>query len=605
MMAMSAAIAAAALAIGWYAATVRESGITAPRPLSSEMMPTPPDAFAGRAPQQLFTFTPDAGALIYTTAGGPARRIYRRDRNAAVGVAVAGTEGGFAPFVSPDGAWLGFLADGKLQRVPIGGGTPQVIHDLQSPTAPDAAATGWGTGTVTFGAAWLPDDTIVYGRIAGGLWRVPASGGTPVALTRVNDGEIAHRHPHVLPGGRTLLFSVIRNLIVGAESSVEALDLQSGRRTRLVENATDARYHDGFLLFAREGSLYSVRLDVASLSITGQPARLGEVMHAVAGNAPASSSGVAQFDISSDGTLALVGGGALPKMITDLAWVRANGATEAVPLEAGSYIAPRLSPDGSRFVIMTVLDRSVVVGTTDLLPTSVGSAIFPVWAPDGASLFAAVRRNAVHREIHRIRLADDTRELIVAGAHLLWPSHVSRDGRWLAYVETHPVTGNDIWMVELGAQRTPVAVLATPANETHPMFSPDGRWLLYLSDSYLYVRPFPGPGREARIWRTPQVNSPVWAPDGRSVFFFDYSDGSTRIMRLPVDASGDRVTVGNPSVVASGRFGLTTPVGGFDVTPDGSRLLVTLGAPPPPSDAAKPAALQIIVHADLSGGARQ
>ena len=604
MMAMSAAIGAAALAIGWYIATVPESGTTAPRPLLTDMVPTPPDAFARRSSQRLFAFTPDARALIYTTTDGPARRIYRRDRNAAAGVTVAGTDGGFAPFVSPDGAWIGFLANGKLQRVPIGGGTPQVIHDLQSPTAPDAAATGWGTGTVAFGATWLPDDTIVYGRIAGGLWRVPASGGTPATLTKVNDGEVAHRHPHVLPGGRTLLFSVIRNLIVGAEASVEVLDLRSGRRTRLVENATDARYANGFLLFAREGSLYSVRLDASSLSITGQPVRLGEVMHAVGGNAPGVSSGVAQFDISSDGTLAMLGGGALPTMVTELAWVRAGGAPEPLPLESGSYLAPRLSPDGSRFVVMNESGGSAVIGATDLLPTSIGNVIFPVWTPDGSSLLVAVRGNGLRQEIHRVRLAGDTPEPIVTGAHPLWPSHVSHDGRWLLYVETHPVSGNDIWMVELGAQRTPAPVQATPANETHPTLSPDGRWLLYVSDDYLYVRPFPGPGREARIWRT-KATSPMWAPDGRSVLFMDHSGGAARIMRLPANTSGDRVAVGNSTVMASGRFGGTTPVGGFDVTPDGTRLLAILSPPPPPSDAPQPAALQLIVHADLSGGARQ
>ncbi len=351
-------------------------------------------------------------------------------------------------------------------------------------------------------------------------------------------------------------------------------------------------------------SLHSVRLDGSSLSITGQPVRLGEVMHAVSGNAPRASSGVAQFDISSDGTLALLGGGALPKMITELAWVRADGAPEPLPLETGSYLAPRLSPDGSRVVVMSGHNGTVVIGATDLLPTSVGNVSFPAWTPDGSSLLVAVRRDDLRQEIQRVRLAGGTPEPIVTGAHLLWPSHVSRDGRWLVYVETHPGTGNDIWMVELGPQRTPVPVLATPANETHPMFSPDGRWLLYVSDDYLYVRPFPGPGREARIWRT-QVSSPMWAPDGRSVLFMDRSGGATRIMRLPVDTSGDRVAVGNSSQVASGRFAGTTPVGGFDVTPDGSRLLVILGGPPPPSDAAQPAALQLIVHADLSGGARR
>jgi hypothetical protein len=154
LLGVSVVIAAAAFAIGWYAATVRGNGSTAPRPLFADLVPTPPDAFSRRASQRLLAFTPDARELVYTTTDGPARRIYRRDRNAAAGVAVAGTDGGFAPFVSPDGAWIGFLANGKLQRVPIGGGTPQVIHDLQSPTAPDAVAVGWGVGPMAFGATW-------------------------------------------------------------------------------------------------------------------------------------------------------------------------------------------------------------------------------------------------------------------------------------------------------------------------------------------------------------------------------------------------------------------------------------------------------------------
>jgi hypothetical protein len=71
-----------------------------------------------------------------------------------------------------------------------------------------------------------------------------------------------------------------------------------------------------------------------------------------------------------------------------------------------------------------------------------------------------------------------------------------------------------------------------------------------------------------------------------------------------VDTSGDRVVVGTPTVLASGRFGSSTPVGGFDITPDGRRLLVMIGPPPPPPGADQPAALQLIVHADLSGGGR-
>jgi Tol biopolymer transport system component len=147
-------------------------------------------------------------------------------------------------------------------------------------------------------------------------------------------------------------------------------------------------------------------------------------------------------------------------------------------------------------------------------------------------------------------------------------------------------------------------VLGTPANERHPSLSPDGKWLLYISDEYLYVRPFPGPGREARITRTP-ATAPIWAPDGRSVLYIDQSAGPpARIMRLPVETADDRVIVGTATLFATGPFGSTTPVGGFDVTPDGRRLLVVLGPAPSPPKATQPAALQLIVHADLSGGAR-
>ena len=604
-LAVGGALAATAFALGWMAGTVtgRDVGV-APRPLYTEFVPTPIDAFSRRASQRLFAFTPDAQALIYTTTDSTARRIYRRDRDAAAGVPVAGTDGGHAPFVSPDGASIGFVADGKLQRVPLAGGTPQVIHDLQSKTAPDAVAVGWDTEGVAYGATWMPDDTIVFGRFAGGLWRVPASGGTPVAVTTVGNGEVAHRYPQALPGRNALLFSVMRRAIIGAEASVELLDLPSGRRMLLVENATDARYAAGFLLFAREGALYSVRFDATSRTISGDPVRIGTVMHATGGNAPAASSGAAQFDVSSEGTLALLGGGTIPAMITELAWVGEGGTAAPLPLDTRSYLAPRLSFDGSRFAVMTGPGGTDIVAAENLLSTSIGNVVFPVWSPDGSSIFASTIGSGMRQEIHRVRLSGGEPEPMVKGTNLLWPSHVSRDGRWLAYVETHPVTGNDIWMLELGQNAAPIPVLRTPANERHPSLSPDGKWLLYVSDDYLYVRPFPGPGREARIARTP-ATAPIWAPDGRSVLFIDQSDGPpSRIMQLPVETDGDRVIVGTAGVFATGPFGSSTPVGGFDVTHDGRRLLVVLGPAPSPPSATQPAVLQLIVHADLSGGAR-
>ena len=250
--------AAFAGATAWRASGLR----TADAPYRAEIVPTPEDAFARTPTLPSFTFTPDGRSLIYATSNPAARLLYRRDSDADTAVPIAGTEGAYGPFVSPDGAWVGFFADGKMKRVPVGGGAAQVIHDLRSPAAPDAQAMHYSNAVgpvseVGFGATWLADDTIIYGRFVGGLWRVPAGGGTPTRVGEpVADGEFGHRLPHQLPGGRAILFTVTRNVLATAGSSVEALDLATGKRTLLVDDATDGRYAPGgYLLFARQGAL--------------------------------------------------------------------------------------------------------------------------------------------------------------------------------------------------------------------------------------------------------------------------------------------------------------------------------------------------------------
>jgi Tol biopolymer transport system component len=180
---------------------------------------------------------------------------------------------------------------------------------------------------------------------------------------------------------------------------------------------------------------------------------------------------------------------------------------------------------------------------------------------------------------------------------------VSRDGKWLAYVETNPVTGNDIWVASLKGDVSPVVVANTPASETHPAFSPDGKWIVYAigeggGTSALYVRPFPRPGRAEKI--SPSGIAPIWAEDGRSIYFGrrpKTQTGDTELIRATVEVSGDRVRLGPEQVIATSPITWGTPVGGFDVSRDG-RVVVTIYAPPaaaatPPP----PPSLTVIVNA--------
>ncbi len=238
---------AAAAAAGWSWGAHRFSAPPTGPSLHAVIVPTPADALTGRATLPLFTFTPDGRTIIYASNNPRSRLLYRRALDLSTAVPIAGTEGAADPFVSPDNAWIGFFADGKLKRVPMAGGAAETIHDLKSPTAPDAIAVGWGSelgvaSEVAYGAAWLPDDTIVFGRFAGGLWQVPAHGGTPKQISRAlgTDGELAHRLPHALPGGRAELFTIIRDAGAQLGSTVETLDLTTGARTRILDDATDA-----------------------------------------------------------------------------------------------------------------------------------------------------------------------------------------------------------------------------------------------------------------------------------------------------------------------------------------------------------------------------
>ena len=111
-------------------------------------------------------------------------------------VPLRGAEGRF-PFISPDGNWVGYFEDGTLKKVSIHGGPPITITQ----------SGGFD------GASWGPDGTIIFAERRGnaGLLRVSAVGGESESLTTLEEGERDHRWPHILPGGQSVLFTVVKN----------------------------------------------------------------------------------------------------------------------------------------------------------------------------------------------------------------------------------------------------------------------------------------------------------------------------------------------------------------------------------------------------------
>ena len=132
-----------------------------------------------------------------------------------------------SPFFSPDGEWLGFFADGKLKKAPVGGGTPIAICD-----APDGLGGSWsGKGTIVFAAA-----------TGGPLQQVSANGGSPTRATEldVSRGEFSHRWPEFLPDNETVLYTV-GTVGEWSEAEIVAQTLGSGERTSVLKGGTNPR----------------------------------------------------------------------------------------------------------------------------------------------------------------------------------------------------------------------------------------------------------------------------------------------------------------------------------------------------------------------------
>ena len=144
---------------------------------------------------------------------------------------IAGTADAVSPFFSPDSQWLAFFAEGKLKKVAIGAGSPVIICD---------AAIG-------FGGSWGSNGIIVFAPTTGSpLLKVDANGGSPERVTTLDTarGEFSHRWPHLLPGGRAVVFTV-GTLGSWDDAEIVVQSLETDRRETLVKGGTHPQYRAG------------------------------------------------------------------------------------------------------------------------------------------------------------------------------------------------------------------------------------------------------------------------------------------------------------------------------------------------------------------------
>ncbi len=449
--------------------------------------------------------SPDGNLLAYAAAVGEEPvRLWLRDMDSLDVRSVPGTEGAGQPFFSPDGERLVFWADGVVLQVRVDAGRPERIADFPQPLR---------------GAAWTDDGAILLGS-QDGLWRL-ADGAPPALLN-----PLRVENPHVLPGGG-IVFTVAggRLAVLFPDGTVNNLPGTDG--------AAQPHYLDsGHLVFFRSGGLAAASFDPVAGELTG--AVIPVVDDVLTGWVAGADLGI--FALSDSGNLVhFAGDNAFEQ--NRIVVVDRQGAAEALPgNRAGKYTdRPVVSSAGT---VLAISDRgegmssqvwsgNLDTGAWNVLTPGFGTAsIRPVWTTDAARLFfSSGFSDSNGFDIYRMRPDGSDQELMLSRPHDQFARGISRD--YLVFTERHPVTGYDIYLWALDGGSEPVGVATTPANEFDPSFSPDGKYLAYVSDETgrdeVYVKPVEGSGKGEPLSPDGGV-SPRWSPAGDELF---YVRGST------------------------------------------------------------------------------
>jgi serine/threonine protein kinase/Tol biopolymer transport system component len=559
--------ASAALAIGLFVGTVAMRLAHVPEALPASAVHAhrftftlPPDMSLTLRDTPAVAVSPDGMHVVFSAKQGDQSQLYSRALDELELKPIPGTAGASMPFFSPDGAWVGFLDDLNLCKVPLAGGTPTTI----------------GFGGDVRGASWGTDGWIVFTRnMRDGLWRVRADGGESEAVTTLDrvKQEKTHRFPQVLPDGRGVLFaSGTGDLASYDDMAIVARRPRTGEQIVVVRGGMVPQYVVGHIVFARGGAIFTAPFDSDRLAVTGPEIKV------VSGVRTIPSSGSGEFSVSPTGTLAYVSGDVAYQ---DSRIVEVDRAGHERPLlEApGSYVHLRLSPDGRAIAVeKTMANEELWVYDLDRgsgTRFAVGwDNQGPVWTPDGKQLVFTCNR--VGTDLLFVGPVDGSapvREL-TSGDNHQYSLDITPDGRTLVYLEV-PGPGRELWRLSLEGKANPQKVAEAPGNEWDARLSPDGRWLAYESDESgrgeIYVRPFPGPGGR-QVVSAGGGYMPRWTRGGREIV---YAAADGTIMSVAITAAAT-LTVSKPQPLWKQPHGAYLD---YDVDPDGERFVFIVPGP--------------------------
>jgi serine/threonine protein kinase len=523
----------------------------ASNPVTRLVVTLPPEqqSSASSAP----VLSPNGRYLVFVGAN----ELYLRSMEQFEASPIPGTEHGRHPFFSPDSRWIGFFAKGALNKVLAAGGAPITI----------CRAPNWVSG-----ASWGPDDTIVISASESGLMRVSVDGSALEEFTRREKGELRQSTPQILPDGKSVLFTIVRE----EGSSIGVASLETGEYRSLFEGSAPRYLPTGHLVYVQSGSLLAVSFDLASLETTGPPAPVLDGVYTFL----ADGLEIGLYTISDTGSLAYAPGGQVISRRRDrLVWVGRDGRPQPLTEQKGDYRIPRISPDGKQVAVSRQTEEGSniwfydVERGTSMRFTFEGSQYESCWTPNGDRLAFTSFHTPQGIYWKPVDGSTPTEPLATSTDAESAPGSWSPDGAVLAYQAWRSVANSDIWILprESGDESFPFA--NTAFNEVAPVFSPDGRFIAYVSDetgqNEVYVQPYPGLGGK-RLVSTNGGSEPVWSRDGRELFYRHGND----LLVVGTELEPE-LRLGQPRVLFQRalRPSVVGPAN-YDVSADGRRLIM-------------------------------
>jgi eukaryotic-like serine/threonine-protein kinase len=555
-------------------------------------------AQAGAGGANTIAISQDGSTLVFAASQGGERRLFVRRLDDRDAVPIRGSDSAGVPSLSPDGEHVLFPARGQgaggRGAGGLGGGFPVKRLAVRGGTARTVVDSGIGNGQVSWGDA---GKLVVTFR--NGLWTVPAEGGQRTLLASPDSARRHFRYgfPHVLPGGKAALITIWHGAGDIDSTVLGVVTIPGGEVTDLGIRGTNPQYSGtGHILFATDASLFALPFSSRSLRATGVPFPVVEGVSMGRG-------GAAAFAVARNGTLvyrtgALPGGDGTASLVA----VTRTGDERPLGSTRGRYSGPRISPDG-RQIAMTIpaiggraggdfpdIWRFDTASKVFTRVTADSSSVYASWSSDGERLAFTRRERDSVVMWQPLYQTGRPAPLVTTGADVR-AFALPRAGAYAA-LRVGAASNFDIWLVRMDSLSSPRPFLTEPYMETSPELSPDGRLIAYWTNRTgqpeVYIRRVPSGADEVRV----SVNGgtePVWAPNGRELFF----RGPRHMMTARV-TEGARLAVSTPDTLFLDPYGKNPNRAAYDIFPDGREFVFV--RPGGPSQTAERSRLIVMMN---------